>query len=171
MFTQCDSQILDSTDVQGCWTFNNLTKGAARPPYAPGLLVFTFLAWSIMEFDGAAVKRLHAVGVNPSTLGSSGTLARKLSNFSLNSSTDTLEIFLMDGGRQLNSLGPLTWKDCSLSFLMEGEPFKGGTTASLPLLSLWRTVNPQLGTSSSSIFQVYIILYLSSLLSWEFIFR
>ena len=75
-----------------------------------------------MEFEGVAVKRLHAVGVNPSTLGSSGTLARKLSNFSLNASTDTLEIFLMVEQSR-----------------MEGEPFKGGNTASLPLLSLCRT--------------------------------
>ena len=155
----------------GFWTFINLTKGAPRPPYTPGLLDFTFLDWSMMEFDGAAVKRLQAVGVKPSTLGSSGTMARKLSNFSLKTSTDTLEMFLMDGGRQLNSLGPLTWKDCSLSFLTAGEPFRAGTTASLPLLSLCRACIPQLGTSSSRIFQVYIIRYLSNLLSCEFIFK
>ena len=62
-----------------------------------------------MEFDGAAVKRLHAVGVNPSTLGSSGTLARKLSNFSLNSSTDTLEIFLFN--IQFNIKMCVIWMD------------------------------------------------------------
>ena len=122
-----------------------------------------------MELDGADVWRSQAAGVNPSTLGSSGTLSRNLSNCSLNSSTDTFDMFLMDGGRQLNSLGPFTWKDCSLSFLMEGDPFRAGTRTSLPLLSLWDVDNPQFGTSSSSIFQVYMILYRSNLLSWEYI--
>ena len=78
-----------------------------------------------------------------------------------------VQLFLMDGGRQLNSLGPLTWKDCSLSFLMEGDPFRAGTRTSLPLLSLWDADNLQFGTSSFSIFQVYMILKRSHLLTWE----
>ena len=89
-----------------------------------------------MELEGAAENRSQAAGVSPSTLGSSGTLTRNWSSCSLNSTIVTFEIFLMDGGRQLNSFGPFTLKDYSLSFPMDGEPFKGGTITSLPILSL-----------------------------------
>ena len=125
-----------------------------NPLYAPGLLIFTLLVWSMMQLEGAAVKGSQAPGVSPSTLGSSGMFVRKRSSFSLNCSTDTLLIFLMAGGRQLNSLGPFTWNDCSLSFRILGEPFKGGIQTSCPLLSLLVTLSQQFGTKSSSIFQV-----------------
>ena len=69
---------------------------------------------SIMEIDGLAVNMSHVDGVKPSTLGSSGIIARNWSSCSLNESTGTLDMFLIDDGRQVKSLGPLTWKDCSL---------------------------------------------------------
>ena len=80
-----------------------------------------------MELDGAAVNISQADGVRPSTLGSSGISSRYLSNFSLNSSTDTLDMFRRYLGRELNSLGPLYWKLCSLSFLTDGLPLSAGT--------------------------------------------
>ena len=71
------------------------------------------LTWSIMEFDGDAVSWLHAEGTRPSTWGSSGIFSRTLSSLALKSSIETLVVFLICMGRQLNNWGPLTWKDCS----------------------------------------------------------
>ena len=77
----------------------------------------------MIEFEVAALKRPYADGVKPSTLGSSGILDRNWSSLSLNSSTVIPERFVMEGGRQLKSLGPLTWKDCSLRLLIAKGPF------------------------------------------------
>ena len=60
----------------------------------------------MIEFDGLAVKISQAPGVRPSTLGSSGMEDRYSSSFSLNSSTETLVMFLRVWGRQLKSFGP-----------------------------------------------------------------
>ena len=62
----------------------------------------------MIELDGAAENRSQAEGVSPSVLGSPEMFSMYLSRWYLKSSTGTLVIFLRDGGRELNSLGPLT---------------------------------------------------------------
>ena len=76
-----------------------------------------------MEFDVAADHLLQAPGGSPSTFGSSGTFCRKLSSFTLKSSTETFVVSLIDFGKELNNWGPWTWKDWVLR----------GLTAVLPL--------------------------------------
>ena len=107
----------------------------------------------MIEFDGLAVTISQAPGVRSSTLGSSGMVDRYSYSFSLNSSTETLVMFLRVWGRH----SPF----CLLTHL---GPFKEGILSSLPLLLLMLGVSPQFGTKFSRIFKVYIIRCLSNFL-------
>ena len=136
----------------------------------PGLLLV--LLWSTIELEGRAVKMLQvADGVQFGRTGSSGRFSKYLSSFHLKSSTLILVKLLIDFGRELKILPPLTWKLVSLRFLTFEEPFKTGIETSLPLLLSIVDVIPQLGTRPSKIFQTQIALYLSDLLSCDSIFR
>ena len=79
---------------------------------------------------------------------------RYLSRCSLKSSIETLLMFLICLGRELKSLGPLTWNLCSLSGFIDFLPLRGGIMVTLPLLSLKVSWIPQLGTRPSRIFHV-----------------
>ena len=125
----------------------------------------------MIEFDGFIDSWSHTFGTRSPILGWSGSLTRNWSNLILKSSTDIFVLFLITLGRQLKSLGPRTWKLWSLIFLVAGDPFRAGMMHSLPLRSFWMEYTPQFGTSPSSTFQVYIMLYRSARLSWEYILR
>ena len=89
-----------------------------------------------MEFEGLAVIWLHTLGTRSPTFGWSGNWLRNLSSFSLNSGTETFFMFLRLAGRQLNSLGPLTWKLWFLKDWYFCFPLSWGIEHSLPRLSL-----------------------------------
>ena len=55
---------------------------------------------------------------NPSMVGWSGTLQRKLSRANLNWSTEVAFMLRMEVGNRLNNLQPLTAREASLALLM-----------------------------------------------------
>ena len=113
------------------------------------------------EFDGLLVKISQAEGVYsaPGTFGSSGILLRKLSSFSLNSSTEQRDRFLISLGQELKSRPPCTLKDDSLMFLILAVVFffRGGITHRRPSLSLVETSILHDGTKHSRLFHTYIM--------------
>jgi hypothetical protein len=99
-------------------------------------MFFWWFITSVREFEGLAVTWLQMLGVISPTLGWSGSFDRKLSCFSLKSSTVVFLISLRCFGSLLKSLGPMTWKLCSLRFCTDLLPLTAGINHSLPLLSL-----------------------------------
>ena len=100
------------------------------------------------------MNKSQAAGVSPSVFGSSGSFWRYLSRCCLNSTIDIFDRFLRDGGRELNRVWPLSWKLCSLSFLIEEFPLREGTRNSLPLLLFDVNLIPQFGANPYLIFHV-----------------
>ena len=91
----------------------------------------------------------------------------------LKSSTPHFVPFLIYVGSVLNSFGPCTWNEWSLTVYPLCAPIRFGMTHFLPCLSsLECTCDiPQFDTLPSRTFHVYIILHLSYLLCSEFIFK
>ena len=132
-------------------------------------LIFSYLSCSLIwEFEGCPVIWLQVAGTRPPIISWSGIDVRNWSNFSLNSCTPHLEIFLKYFGNALKSLGPCDWN--VLTFCL---PLRVGIAHFQPILSEMSplVLIPQLAANPLKTFQVYIILYLSNLLCWEIIFR
>ena len=133
--------------------------GDFSPPYLPSFLFFLrsiLLIWSIKEFEGFPVNWSQARRVywHPLTSGSSGTIDNTLSSWALNSSTVHFVKFLNWLGKQLNNLGPCTWKQFSRKvFILELEVSTNfGILHILPSLFLESAEIPQLGAKPSSTF-------------------
>ena len=136
----------------------NWILGSYRTHYTwPFQLDTLLVTWWISELVCLPVKGLVAPGIRPSPFGSSGTLVKNWSNFNLKSSNPQFDMFLMSLGTQLKSLGPATWKLCSLKDLTEAFPFSLGMFATLPFLPLslsWDQLTPGFGTSPWIIFHI-----------------
>ena len=122
----------------------------------PGLLVLPGWDWWSMELEGFALNWLHAEGVYPGSLGSSGRDCKYWSKLILNSSELTFVRFLTFLGKELKSLAPWTLKLPSLMVLILHEPFDWSIFTSLPLLSEDVSSSPQLGANPARIFRTYI---------------
>ena len=95
---------------------------------------------------------------NPSMVGWSGTLQRKLSRANLNWSTEVAFMFLMEAGNRLKSLQPFTAREASLALLMgAGADIRIDLgVASLPFLAQSVKVRSYPCTFPSLIFQIKI---------------
>ena len=142
---------------------------------APLVLCWKSRIWSINEFECLPVIWLIGGGINSPTSGWSGMHVKNVSSLALNWSTVQLVRFLIDLGKELKSLVPWTWKDCSLIDITRCDAFLAilGNSQLLPNLESWLdfTLIPHSGTMLSTAFHVYMILYRSILRCSEFIFR
>ena len=118
-------------------------------------------------FDGALRPAVY-----PGDWGSSATVDRNWSNFSLKKDRSTSFKFLSALGRELNNLAPFTQKLGSFSYLISAKAvvIRLGIIQNLPCLVeiLDLIPSPTLGTMFCRIFQAYRILYLSCLLCKEY---
>ena len=139
-----------------------------------GLLLF-FHMWiqASKLLDCLPVSWSVAAGTREPILGWSGIVPRYPSRATLNSSRSLL-IFLILLGKLLNNFAPFIWKLFSLIVCIACLPFfdRDGILIFLPNHEFsGANSTPQFGAYPSKIFQMYIILYLSILLSWEDIFK
>ena len=88
-----------------------------------------------MELVCFPVRVLVAPGVSDLVFGSSGTLTKNKSNFSLKTLRSQFFRFLMLFGIELNNLGPETWKLCFLKVWTDANSLNGGSLQLLPSLS------------------------------------
>ena len=119
-----------------------------------------------MEFVSISV-------VYPRIFGLSGMFCRYLSSLCLKLVKEHPVWPRIFTGRLLKSCGPLIWRLPSLIALIlpDAHCFIWGTWHRRPCLVDVYDFIPTFGAIPSRIFQVYIIRYLSILLSWEYILR
>ena len=113
--------------------------------YPPPYIFFWWEITSMREFDGFAVWWLQILETSSPIFGWSGSLQRKESYLILNSSVLMFLESLRSLGRQLNSLGPLAWKLCSLKVWTDWLPLSAEILHSLPRLPFVYWLIPQFG--------------------------
>ena len=150
---------------------NTVYGGLGCPIKTPKAYFIYYMVWvqASRLLDCLPVSWSVAAGTREPILGWLGMVPRYPSRASLNSPRSLL-IFLILLGKLLNNLAPLIWKLLSLIVCIPCLPFfdKDGILIFLPNLGFSGAKSTlQFGAYPSKIFQMYIILYLSILLSWE----